>query len=116
MADPDALVQFIRARLVEDAALARADLLNEDQAARRTDLARRFDSARVLRGVQATQRLLDEIFRYEATIDNEWACCHEANEIAAGLCVNARPEEIPALRALASEWSTHADYREEWKP
>lgn len=76
----------------------------------------RHDPARVLRGVEAKRRMIDEIFRYEECIDGEWGCCHEAEAIAAGECKRNNRRIIPALKIIASEWSDHADYREGWKP
>lgn len=73
----------------------------------------RHDPVRVLREVEAKRAIVDEVLKYEATIDGEWGCGHTEEQIAAGGC----PEiQVPAsLRSLAAVWSDHPDYRAEWR-
>ena len=74
----------------------------------------RHDPARVLREVAAKRAVIATVFAYEAKIDGEWACCHSADEIAAGSCPETRLDDITALRELAAIWVGHPDYRDEW--
>ncbi len=74
------------------------------------------DPARVLAEVAAKRQQIDMTFRYEATIDGEWGCCHTAEEIASGRCSATPVDEIVMLRLLALPHVEHPDYREEWKP
>lgn len=46
-------------------------------------------------------RIVDEVLHYEAKIDSEWGCCHDATEIEAGLCPCTDPEQITLLQLLA---------------
>lgn len=71
---------------------------------------------RMLCEVAAKRRLIDEILAYEAKIDGEWGCGHMADQIAAGLCPDSKPEEIPALRLLAEIFSDRPGYQEAWRP
>ncbi|WP_329336138.1 DUF6221 family protein [Streptomyces sp. NBC_01352] len=75
-----------------------------------------WDPARVLREIDAKQRLLGKVFAYEAKIDGEWGCCHDADEIAAGQCPEIQPKDITALRLLALPYVDKPGYREEWAP
>lgn len=76
----------------------------------------RHDPARVLRDVEARRALMKQAFIYEAKIDGEWGCCHDAEQIEAGECEETSPNEITALRLLALPYSDHPDYRTEWRP
>lgn len=76
----------------------------------------RHDPARVLRDVEAKRRLIDAILRYEAFIDGERGCCHDAEAISRGVCPDINPDRIEALRLLALPYAEHADYRQEWTP
>lgn len=102
----DDLVEFIRARLAEDERHLR--LLDEHLSGheRPYNLADPTDPARVLRGVEAKRRIVEraerirenaEDFPGRVTYDVAWATAQD-------------------LRDVASEWSDHADYRQEWKP
>lgn len=92
------LVAFVNARLDEDEELARSAQYNwivvaEPELSGNKHIVR-HDPARVLRGVEAKRRILG------------WA---QTGALP--------PYEIDyVLTALASEWSTHEAYREEWKP
>jgi hypothetical protein len=72
--------------------------------------------SRVLRDVEAKRRVLDEVFRYEATIDAEWGCGHSAEAIRAGKCPDTDVGDIAALRVLAAVYADHPDYDEAWRP
>jgi hypothetical protein len=48
----------------------------------------------------SSRKLTREVFEYEAKIDGEWGCCHGADEIAGGLCPEASPDDMPAIRLL----------------
>lgn len=76
----------------------------------------RHDPARVLAEVAAKRRMVDQTFRYEATIDGEWGCCHSADEIARGECPATPVDGIGMLRLLAVVYADHADYRSDWAP
>ncbi|MCW2905141.1 MAG: hypothetical protein JWO67_7406 [Streptosporangiaceae bacterium] len=75
----------------------------------------RHDPARVLAAVEAKRGIMEQVFRYEAKIDGEWACCHSADEIRAGYCAETPVNEIGILRLLALPYAEHPDYRPEWK-
>lgn len=83
----------------------------------------RHDPVRVLRGVEAKRRILDEHLPFHVDDEDEtlhvrarmheFGCrtCHYSGlgEIrGSGLCMT--------IRLLASEWSTHQAYRQEWAP
>lgn len=74
----------------------------------------RHDPARVLTEVAAKRAILDHALVYEAKIDGEWACCHEPDEIAAGLCPATPPGAIRLLRLLAAPYASHPDYDPVW--
>lgn len=72
------------------------------------------DPARVLRETDAKRLLMKQIFMYEAKIDGEWGCCHDADAIEAGMCDETSPNGIEALRLLALPYKDRPGYREEW--
>ncbi len=76
----------------------------------------RHDPARVMAEVAAKRAVIDMTFRYEAKIDGEWACCHSADEIRAGVCTAIPVNEIETLRILAAVYADHPDYQPEWRP
>jgi hypothetical protein len=76
----------------------------------------RHDPVRALREVEAKRAIITAVWQYEAQIDGEWGCCHNATEIAAGYCPEHRPDEIGVLRHLAAVYRDHPDYRPGWKP
>lgn len=133
------LVQWLRAQLDEDETTARRATVRQAgggvwaydgsdvQAESGLGVARRIvpvhgehiarhDPARVLREIDAKRQLMERIFRYEAKIDGEWGCCHDAEEIEAGQCEETPPDEIEALRLLALPYADREGYREEWRP
>lgn len=75
----------------------------------------RHDPARVLHEVAAKRRLVQQILEYESQDDAERGCSHTAEQIAAGECP-VKPEQVLALRLVASVWSDHEAYRPEWSP
>lgn len=71
----------------------------------------------VIADCDAKLALVDEAFRYAAIIDGEWGCSHDAEDIAAGLCLETPPSDIKMLRILAQPFAGHADHKgEEWAP
>lgn len=84
--------------------------------ARVDDHIARHDPARVFRDVEAKRRLVNRILRYEAKIDGEWDCCHDAEAIGRGACPEINPNEIEALQLLAAPYSDHPDYDPAWSP
>lgn len=76
----------------------------------------RYNPARVLAEVEAKRLQIEQTFRYEATIDGEWGCCHEAESIARGECPAIPVDGIRMLRLLALPYAEHSGYRSEWSP
>ena len=74
------------------------------------------DPARVLREIDSKRRMTREEFVYEAKIDGEWGCGHDADEIAAGQCPETSPNDILALRLLALPYAARDGYQEGWTP
>ena len=74
----------------------------------------RWDPARVLAEVEAKRKIMAEAFHHAATIDSEWGCCHDAEEIEQGMCPDQRPDELALLRLLARPYVGHPGYRPEW--
>jgi hypothetical protein len=134
----DGLVEFLRARLDEDAAVARAasghqwDLdagdgpaeawvLDEDMHLIDTDRVTaehiaRWDPARVLAEVEAKRQMIRDVAAADASsLDMEHGCCHEPQEILAGACRQTDPASLPLLRLLAVPYAGHPDYRDEWR-
>ncbi|MFD8937309.1 DUF6221 family protein [Streptomyces sp. NPDC059578] len=124
------LIVFLRARLAEDEAVARAAgaglgpawtyncmcviaLAEGDQVAtgsqdaleaERGDHIARHDPARVLREVEAKRALADDYERFVA----------ERRRMMDGW--DSYPEISPVLTAFAAIYADHPDYREEWRP
>lgn len=74
---------------------------------------------RLLAEVDAKRRLIKQQFKYASTIDHEWGCGHDAEEIEAGECEWLNPHtghELPILRLLAVPHADHPNYREDWRP
>jgi hypothetical protein len=65
------------------------------------------DTARVLRRVGAGRKLLAE---HDGQCCVKDACCGEITDWYSA------SDPCPSLRAYASEWDCHPDYRAEWKP
>lgn len=76
----------------------------------------RWDPARVLAEVEAKRQLIDLIFRHAATVDGEWGCCHDADQIRAGRCPDTPVDDVEGLRLLALPYSGHEGYRAGWAP
>jgi hypothetical protein len=110
------LAAFLAARLDEDEWIAQGAARTDDGHggqwlpvhfgaggfdARVDDHIARHDPARTLREVEAGRALLAD---HEGTR----AITGDDDEYVSGLAF--------AIRALASAWSDHPDYREEWKP
>lgn len=133
------LTEFLLARVAEDEAVAR------DAGERRglpyesplyvVDDNYRHDQVgiypeRVLAECEAKRRIVTEAFEVAATIDGEWGCCHDAEDIRRGYREPTpgwgdEAEPLPEgcagpevagkfLQALAAVYAGHEDYRAEW--
>ena len=72
--------------------------------------------ARVLADIAAKRKLIKGILEYVSVIDAEWGCCHTPKAIEAGECPDHRPNDIDAIRDLASAYADRSGYRQEWAP
>lgn len=108
------LIAFLRARLAEDEAVAKAA---KDVAAKRTHYRASLIATadRELRDVDAKRRLIRVVCAYEAKIDGEWGCGCSADAIEAGRCPETDVDDIEALRLLALPYADHDDYQEAWR-
>jgi hypothetical protein len=68
----------------------------------------RHDPARVLAECEAKRRIVEEHPDYGGYGESCARCAESSIDLA--------PWPCPTLRALASVWSDHPDYREEWRP
>jgi len=113
----DELTAFLRARLDEDEAAAKAarpayftcECLAVFSAAGDIAHVLRHDPARVLRDVEAKRAILK---RYEHAVSGElpeWTAGREL--ISAAIAIL-----FVAIRELTAVYSDHPDYRQEWKP
>lgn len=100
------LLEFLRDRLAEDRQPCEGD--GEYRSCYELSERRVLD-------VEAKLQLINLILRYEAKIDGEWGCCHDAEEIAVGRCPCTDPDGIAALRALSLPYANHPSYEEEWR-
>lgn len=64
-------------------------------------------------GDERVRALTDVILHYEATIDSEWGCCHQPEEIASGQC-STSPEDIRGLKILAAPHAWRSAFQKEW--
>jgi hypothetical protein len=64
---------------------------------------------RAIRQAETFLELIDIILTYEAKIDGEWGCCHNAERIGRGECPDTKPEEIDGLVALAKVYEIEVD-------
>jgi hypothetical protein len=126
----DDILSFIEVRLAEETLLARrCEDPGDDLAARRVgladearrvetpqaELAARFDTARVLRAIEAKREIIrSHVIGHDAdcpTCIDYWHYEDEDDR-------DGHPVPVvgtcPTLRALASEWSDHPDFRREW--
>jgi hypothetical protein len=113
----DDIVTFIKIRLHEDQTAA-LDALKHwppgDEIAGQVESilvgahVQRQNPHRVLRGVKAKRRILDDL--HVKITDLEDAIGFEIDRDS------SREASDLLLRLLASEWSTHEDYRSEWTP
>lgn len=74
-----------------------------------------IEPSRALAEVDAKRQQIEQVLNYEALGDGECGCCHEGEQIGAGLCPMINPDEIPALRLLALPYAGHPDYDESWR-
>jgi hypothetical protein len=123
----DDVVAFVRARLDEDEAAAKAawgiewdwryvaQPFGERPSIAHTVHIARHDPARVLREVEAKRAILDRHMPHETAFDG--LACNWCSED-----VDDRPQiakerwPCPDARDLAAVWNDHPDYRQEWKP
>ncbi len=103
----DDLIAFLRARLDEDEAAAKAVRPDQDYA----DSAHqeRWSPARVLREVAAMRAVVRRYERGAAGELPEWKADRELTEAALAILLGV-------LRDLAAIWGDHPGYRQEWAP
>jgi hypothetical protein len=110
------LVDFLEARLAEDKAWAREYRdagvygigVAKDGGSFRLPVL--CDPARVLREVEAKRRIIEAAWADHVRIEGEWESCQSQEQMAA-------KDDVPdTLRALASVYDSHPDFREEWRP
>ena len=73
-------------------------------------------SARVLAECEAKRRLIDFAFQYASTIDNEWGCCHSAEEIRSGETDCSAISLWEVLSPLILPYASRPGCRPEWLP
>lgn len=76
---------------------------------------KRVTPARMLVESEVKRAIIQDNLDDAAAMDGEWACCHSADDIRAGLCPLIGPATT-AIRLLAAVYSDHADYLYEWTP
>lgn len=124
------MVRWLRQQLADDErrALDQLDVAEQMEADRMRDRApgsvdcifvmplgdSEFVARRMLAQVAAMRGLLDEILAYEEKIDSEWGCGHSGEAIAAGDCLDSKPDKIPGLRMLVSVYANYFGFDEEW--
>jgi hypothetical protein len=115
------IVEFLRARIEEDRALAQAaidDIYGPDDCWFETsneqivDHYRHHQPDRVLREVEAKRRIMERHTNDGPTFARYCRGCPEDRDGFPDVFV----EECPELRDLATIYSDSPDYREEWKP
>lgn len=135
------IAAFIRARLDEEAELVETirsrpiGYIADERGEHR--LIELFDPARVLRGINAKRRIIDEVLRWRHDYNDEdsWYSCSQAtepygygrdgsdepgsgcaNEDRAGASCDCGLDrrQRAILSPIASQWSHHEDYRTEW--
>lgn len=112
------IVEFLHARYDEietTAEIPRRLILGPGQDLNVADFIAGPDSEYVLADIASKRRLIDLGFRHAQTIDAEWGCCHDADEIKASECDSTDIDTIELLKLLALPFAGHPDYREEWK-
>lgn len=110
------VVEFLKARLDEDESVAGAadalgqiaDLITASSRVEFAEHIAQHDPARSLREVAAMRRIVETHGGgpngwHDDDGEPEWSCMYDS-----------RNWPCPDLRALASIWSSHPDYREEW--
>lgn len=134
----DDIAAFIRARLDEDEEIAKGAAYVHGElwasapdhvtyiynTKSETDHVVRHDPARVLRGVDAKRRIVGSHHPNQPADEWYWTQreCADCGHFWHRITPRPPQPEIglevgcPTLRALASEWSTHPDYRQEWTP
>ena len=122
------LTEFLLARIAEDEGKIHGDW--SDGRGLHIITEEMFD--RMLAECEAKRRIMTEAFEVAATIDGEWGCCHDADDIRRGYREPTpgwgdEAEPLPEgcagpevagkfLQALAAVYAGHEDYRQEWKP
>jgi hypothetical protein len=140
------LVQFLRARLDEDEAAARAarDVnvgtysADGDHVWKAGDAVAthphgipvvgddidpvvrahiaRHDPSRVLDDTEAKRQMIPIACGPPSEIDELYGCRHSAEDIAASKCKTHPPASIRLLRLMAAPYGDHPEYRKEWQP
>ena len=120
------LTEFLLARIAEDEGKIHGDW--SDGRGLHIITEEMFD--RMLAECEAKRRIMTEAFEVAATIDGEWGCCHDADDIRRGYREPTpgwgdEAEPLPEgcagpevagkfLQALAAVYAGHEDYRAEW--
>ena len=120
------MTEFLLARIAEDEGKIHGDW--SDGRGLHIITEEMFD--RMLAECEAKRRIVAEAFEVAATIDGEWGCCHDADDIRRGyreptpgwgdeaepLPESCAGPEVAGkfLQALAAVYAGHEDYRAEW--
>lgn len=72
----------------------------------------RHDPARILRQCGAMRAVLEDRIDTHVVLDGEFGCNHDRDTIRQGGCAATPLHEDVTLRALATIWIDHPDYRE----
>jgi len=74
----------------------------------------RHDPERVQSRSAAIRTIIEDRLVLLEQIDNEWGCCHSANQIRRGECKDNPLGSDSAFRALAAIYRDHPDYDTTW--
>ena len=116
------LTEFLLARIAEDEAAAKAASPGGwswgavDTATSVADMEHiaRHDPARVLAECEAKRRIVEDADTYVSEFENEE---YRIDQPSAGrVAGRARSWRDDLLRALATVYADHEDYRDEWRP
>ncbi len=74
----------------------------------------RHDPIRALRRSAAIRTIIEDRLVLLEKIDNEWGCCHNADQIRRDECKDNPLGNDSAFHALATIWSDHPDFDTSW--
>lgn len=103
---PVTLTGFLLARISEDEEVAQRESI--------WPTGTPITPKRVLADCAAKRRLIDLAFENSASIDGEWGCCHNADEIRRGLCPRTPISGIEELQVMAEVFADHPDFDPSW--